>query len=194
MTPLAPQIVTQEVIVLYVDECHLVAGDACGYVWGPSNQRIRVPMINERERQTYYGAIDAYSGALVVMPLGVGNTAWTCLFIEYLREQYAGKRIILCWDGASYHRSAAFREYLEAVNHGYPRDQWPLTCLQFAPHAPDQNPIEAVWLQAKTYVRKRWYRCKAPFQTIIDLFEEALNTLVLDFKKLRMYLPFLQFN
>lgn len=190
--PLAAQIAAKEVLVLYLDECHLSAGDACGYVWGPRNQRISVPILNQRDRQTYYGAIDAYTGELIVVPLEVGNTEWTLIFIEYLREQFSGKRLILCWDGASYHRSTEMRAYLEGVNLGLSPEDWPITCIQFAPYAPEQNPIEDVWLQAKQYVRKQWYRCKAHFQSIVDLFEEALNTIVFDFDKLRMYLPDLQ--
>jgi hypothetical protein len=50
--PLSAQIVAKEVVVLYIDECHLSAGDACGYVWGPSHQRISVPILNQRDRQT----------------------------------------------------------------------------------------------------------------------------------------------
>ena len=45
-------------IVLLEDECHLVWGDVCGMVWGKRNTPIEVPMTNERERQTYYGAIN----------------------------------------------------------------------------------------------------------------------------------------
>lgn len=170
--------------MLYVDECHLVRGDACGYVWGPRDQRVSGPMTNQRDRQTYYGAIDAYTGTLIVGPLEVGKTEWTLIFVEYLREQYAGKRLILCWDGASSHRRTELRDYLEGVNQGYNRSEWPLTCIQFAPYAPQQNPIEDIWLQAKEYVRKHWYRCGEQFQSIIELFEEALNTIVFDFKKL----------
>ena len=129
---------------------------------------------------------------MIVVPLQAGTTEWTLIFVEYLREQLSGKRLILCWDGASYHRSTELREYLEGVNLGHSRDNWPLTCIQFAPYAPEQNPIEDVWLQAKDYVRKRWHRCQEHFRSITDLFEEALNTIVFDFEKLRMYLSDLQ--
>jgi len=192
LKPLTAQIVAKETIVLYIDECHLSGDDACGYAWGPSNTRISVPIGNPRDRQTYYGAIDAYTGELIVVPLQAGTTEWTLIFVEYLREQFAHKRLILCWDGASYHRSVEMQEYLEAVNLGHSREHWPITCGQFAPHAPEQNPIEHVWLQAKEYVRKRWYRCQEHFQSTMELFEEALNTIVFDFEKLRLYLPDLQ--
>lgn len=178
--------------MLYLDECHLSWDDACGYAWGPSNQRITLPIGNQRQRQTYYGAIDALTGELCVMPLDTGDTAWTLVFVEYLRLQYAGKRLFICWDGASYHRSIAFRAYLEGVNLHHAREDWPITCIQFAPYAPEQNPIEHVWLYAKEYIRKQWYRCEKTFQSITNLFEEVLDTTVFTFQKLRMYLPDLQ--
>lgn len=190
--PLAHEIAAKQVVVLYLDKCHLVWGDACGYVWGPSDQRISLPIGNQRDRQTYYGAIDAYTGQLTVIPMEAGTTEWTLVFVDYLRQQYEGKRLIICWDGASYHRSIALREYLKAVNLGHSREHWPITCIQFAPYAPEQNPIEHVWLQVKEYVRKQWHRCQEHFQSVTDLFEEALDTMTCDFHKLRMYLPNVQ--
>ena len=83
------------------------------------------------------------------------------------------------------------QEYLEALNLGRSRNAWLVTCILFAPNAPEQNPIEDVWLKAKQYVRKHWRQCYT-FQLVRQLFEDALNTLSFDFKKLRMYLPDLQ--
>ena len=36
--------------VFFQDECHLLWGDICGYVWGQTKQRITVPMTNERQK------------------------------------------------------------------------------------------------------------------------------------------------
>ncbi len=179
------------VVVLYIDQCHLIWDDARGYVWGPREKRIEIPMTNFRERQTYYGAIEPVSGELIVVPTESANGCWTTIFVEYLRQQYPEKRLILLWDGASYHRGVEMQEYLEAANLNLSRDEWWVTCILFAPNAPEQNPIEDVWLKAKEYVRKHWREC-ATFQHVMRLFEEALNTLSFQFEKLRMYLPFLE--
>jgi hypothetical protein len=29
--------------VYMIDECHLLWGDICGYVWGKSNMRVEIP-------------------------------------------------------------------------------------------------------------------------------------------------------
>ena len=175
-------------MVLYIDQCHVLWDDARGYVWGPRTQRIEIPMTNFRERQTYYGAIEALSGEAIVVPTDTANGYWTTIFVEYLRQQYPEKRLILLWDGASYHRGIEMQDYLDGVNLNRSRDEWPITCVLFAPNAPEQNPMEDVWLKAKQYVRKHWRECRT-FQHVLHMFEEALNTLSFQFGKLRMYLP-----
>lgn len=191
MTAQAADLASGSVVVVYIDQCHLIWDDARGYVWGPSAQRIEIPMTNFRERQTYYGAIEPLSGELIVIPTDTANGYWTTIFVEYLRQHYRDKRLILLWDGATYHRGVEMQDYLEALNKGLSRDAWQVTCVLFAPNAPEQNPIEDVWLKAKEYVRKHWRECFT-FQLVMHLFEEALNTLSFQFEKLRMYLPNLQ--
>jgi transposase len=151
-----------------------------------------IPMVNKRERQTYYGAINPKTRTFHGIVAEAGNSYWTTIFVTYLCEQYPNARIVLCWDGASYHRGEEMRTYLEALNHGCSRDEWRITCHQFAPHAPTQNPIECIWLHAKDYVRKQWQRCTDTFSSITTLFEEALEMVTWDFEKLFMYTPFLK--
>ncbi len=38
------EIESETMIVLFVDECHLIWGDICGYVWGKTDSRIEVPI------------------------------------------------------------------------------------------------------------------------------------------------------
>ncbi|NES82220.1 MAG: IS630 family transposase, partial [Moorea sp. SIO2B7] len=66
---------------------------------------------------------------------------------EYLREICSAQKIVLIWDGASYHRVKEFSEYLKSVNQKLSEDEWLITCMRFAPNAPEQNPVEYIWLQ-----------------------------------------------
>ena len=50
-----------EVVVFAQDECHLLAGDATGYIWGQHNERTKTPVENDRERQTYYSGLNLYN-------------------------------------------------------------------------------------------------------------------------------------
>jgi len=46
---------------LFLNECHLLHGDLTGYVWGQFKLRIEVPITNEKNRQTYWGALNYQS-------------------------------------------------------------------------------------------------------------------------------------
>ena len=72
-----------------------------GYVWGKSSERICVPVVNERQRQTYFGALNYYSHQFVVKADTKANSQSTIAFLEYLQTLYPQKRLALFWDGAS---------------------------------------------------------------------------------------------
>jgi hypothetical protein len=82
-------------VVLFQDECHLLWGDICGYVWGNKNERVEVPIVNEKERQTYFGAVNIATGQCLVQPYLKGNGEHTIQYLKYLRSQYKDKRIAL---------------------------------------------------------------------------------------------------
>jgi len=42
-------------------------------------------------------------------------------------------------------------EYLLSINAGEPPEEWQVTCMLFAPNAPEQNPVEDIWLFAIPY-------------------------------------------
>ncbi len=140
--------------VFFVDECHLLGDDVCGYVWGRTDIRIEIPVKNIKDRQTYYGALDYQTKEFIVSDYPVGNSAYTVKFIQDLQAQRPGQRIALIWDGASDHKSDEIKEFLASVNQSQAPEQWKITCILFAPNAPEQNPVEDVWLQAKTLLRK----------------------------------------
>lgn len=155
---------------------------------GKTNERIEVPIKNEKDRQTYYGALNYQTQELTVQAYPAGNGVSTVEFVKHLQKKYTGKKIILIWDGASYHRFGEFRDYLGKLNHGIPPEKWLITCVLFAPNAPQQNPIEDVWLQAKNFLRKYWHLCRS-FQAVKILFELFTNGQKFDFPKVHSYYP-----
>lgn len=173
-------------MVFFQDECHLLWGDLCGYIWGKTSERIEVPILNERERQTYYGAVNLHTQECLIQAYDKGNTQSTIAFVDYLLKQHPNCRIALLWDGASYHRSEAFRDYLSAINQGLEESQWNVTCIRFAPNDPKQNPIEDIWLQAKRFIREWYHLCKS-FRAVKALFEFVSHRQIFDFPKLFTY-------
>ena len=177
-----------QLVVFFVDECHLLGDDVCGYVWGKTDIRIEIPIKNTKNRQTYFGALDYQTHEFIVREYPSGNSSNTIQFIKYLRSQYPGKRIALIWDGAAYHKSNEVKAFLTTSNQQCEPGQWPITCILFAPNAPEQNPVEDVWLQAKNFVRKYWHMCKS-FLIIKWLFKFFTHHQRFDFPKLHQYVP-----
>ena len=73
-----------ELVVFFQDECHLLWGDICGYVWGKKNQRVEVPIVNEKERQTYFGAVNIATSQCLVQAYPKGNGEHTIHYLKYL--------------------------------------------------------------------------------------------------------------
>jgi putative transposase len=183
----APAIIMKRTVELAVDECHLVWGDACGYGWGRRNERTEIPMTNFRKRQTYDGALNLLTGWLVLQRASAGNKENTVAFLKYRRQYFQGRRMILLWDGASYHRAQLVRDYLTAL-HGpdCPEPQRKIQLIQFAPYAPTQNPIEDVWLAGKREVRRHWAELSS-FNDVQAIFSSTITHRPFYFHKLDWY-------
>lgn len=175
-------------IVLYQDECHLLWGDVCGYAWGPRGEPIEVPMTNQKQRQTYYGAINGLTRQSHLKALDAGNSQNTRTYVEWLQELYPGKKLLLLWDGATYHRDGAMKEFLTQVNEGLAEQDWRITLCQFAPNAPEQNPVEDFWLAGKNHLRRSFAQNKT-FAQVKKAFQNFLQDFTLNSVKFDWYAP-----
>lgn len=173
-------------VVLLEDECHLLWGDTLGYIWGRRNTAVTVPIKNEKARQTYYGAINYATHDFHVCPLSAGNSVNTVTFVTYLQSLYPYAKLLLIWDGASYHRYAEMQTYLQQVNQGLEKHEWQITCELFAPNAPEQNPVEDIWLKGKNFLRTYFYQHHT-FAQVKQAFLHFLQTTKFDFPKLQLY-------
>lgn len=169
-----------------VDECHLLWGDIIGYIWGKMNKRISIPIVNERYKQTYFGALDYKTREFFTYSASKGDSDNTINFLEYLRSQRPSAKLLIIWDGASYHRSQKIKDYLESLNASLETEQWLITCERFAPNAPQQNPVEDIWLQAKRLIREFHFFCHS-FSVVKALFELSVHGHFFDFPKLYEY-------
>jgi putative transposase len=158
-----------EIAAFVIDECHLMSGDICGYGWGARQERRTVDVKNYRDRQTYYGAVDLFTQELLIKKAKTADGLHTVNFMEYLQSQRPNSRLLIIWDGASYHRGEEFRNYLTQVNQQH-QQVWQIHCQRFAPHAPEENPIENIWSQVKNFLKRFYSFCKS-FSITKRLFE-----------------------
>lgn len=183
----APAIIVKRTVELAVDECHLLWGDACGYAWSPRNTRASIPITNIRTRQSYYGALNLLTGWAILWKATAGNKENTVQFLTYLRQYFQGRRMIILWDGASYHTAHLVRDYLTRVNGpDCPLAQRHIHLVQFAPAAPLQNPMEDVWLAGKRQVRRQWTELTT-FADVQTVFSSTILKTPFLFNKLNWY-------
>jgi len=150
-----------------LDECHLLWGDTTGYVWGKRNEKVEVPIINQKECQTYYGAVDIVSGELFLKAYPQGDGISTVSFLkERVKHRGQQTKLMLIWDGASYHKGKEMQSYLREINAGLDETDWFMSCVLLAPHAPVQNPVEDIWLKGKNFLRKHFWENKTFAQVI----------------------------
>ncbi len=142
-------------MVVLANECHLLCGVACGYGWGKTSERLVLPICDPKQRQSYFGGLNGITGELVVKAAPKADSTHTITFLEPLRIHYPSKQIRVIWDNASYHKSQLVKEYLQQLHQDWPEEKWLLTLISLATNAPEQNPIEQVWLEGKTQLRKQ---------------------------------------
>ena len=175
------------------DECHLLWGDVCGYVWGKTTERLSVTVSNAKERQSYFGALNGKTGELLLQAAPKADSVATVAFLKQLRAHYCHKQVWVIWDNASYHTSQLVKDYLKEVNGQLPPEQWPLTLIGsltligLATNAPEQNPIEQVWLEGKTKLRKQ--TGLNTFAQVKKCFVDSIAANTYNYQKLKWYFP-----
>jgi hypothetical protein len=144
-------------VVLFEDECHLLWGDVCGYVWGKTDQRIEVPTTNEWSKQTYYGVVNLHTQYCLIQAAETGNSANTIAFLNYLLAQYPDSRIVLIWDGATYHRSQEVKAYLERS-------------IKDWMNPPGKSPVFGLQRMTQSRIQLRMFGCRRS-----DSFESTIT-------------------
>ena len=76
--------------------------------------------------------------------------------------------------------------YLQEINKDLEEKDWLVTCELFAPNAPEQNPVEDLWLKGKNFLRKYFYKHKT-FAQVKKAFLHFLETTKFDIPKLELY-------
>lgn len=97
-----------------------------------------MPVVNERQRQTYFGALNYRTKEFVAKAYAKGNSEHTVEFLQALQAQCPRQRLAIFWDGPSYHRSAELKAYLQSVNGDLPEHARHVTCTRFAERFADR--------------------------------------------------------
>lgn len=133
------------------------------YCWCEKGSRPSVPCHHIREYRYVYGAVEPLSGKSCFLILPYCNSACMNVFLNHLSEQYPEDRIMLCCDGAAWHKSASLN---------IPEN---IRLLFIPPYTPEMNPIEQIWKE----LRKMGFRNEvfATLEKVVDRLCDVINNL-----------------
>lgn len=132
-------------VVLTGDEMVLSTQTTFQKIWLPQNQFPKIDVSNNRQNRSVYGFLNVDNGVQHAYKTMYQNSANTCKILDKLCSAYKGKRIVIVWDNASWHKSAEVKAWLSTTKHN-------IYLISFPPYAPELNPQEHVWKEARSKV------------------------------------------
>ncbi len=133
------------------------------YCWCEKGIRPVVPCHHIREYRYAYGSVDPLTGDSFFLVLPQCNTACTNVFLQELSKEFQDDVILLCCDGAAWHKSKALMVPDNIVLFFIP------------PYTPEMNPIEQIWKE----LRKRGFKNEAfsSLEKVVDRLCDAICSL-----------------
>jgi transposase len=131
-------------MVLTGDEVRLDQEAVVRRAWYKKNTKTKMKVNRQREYQNYIGFLNQADGHCDLFRLDWQNGTLVLEALERLLGLYPDKKIVLIWDNASWHKTKVIRDEL-----GQGGKLERVHLIAMPPYAPDYNPIEHVWKDAK---------------------------------------------
>lgn len=145
-----PLLKDPEWVVLATDETRLQLEAEIRRAWLVKGYRTIVKTQRSNEHQNYLGFLDQKNGECEVYPIKRGNQTETIRVLKKVMRKNKGKKVCVIWDNATWHNGKILRR--ELAKQKQLKD---LHLIHFPPYAPDHNPIEHVWEDAKGAISNR---------------------------------------
>ena len=133
------------------------------YCWCEKGIRPSVPCHHIREYRYAYGAVEPLTGESCFLVMPYCNTACMNLFLRELSKQFPQDTILMCCDGAAWHKSGTLK---------MPEN---IVLFHIPPYTPEMNPIEQIWKE----IRKRGFRNEvfAALEKVVDRLCDTICSL-----------------
>ena len=152
--------VFHKVRLMFQDEAGFGRINKPKYCWCKRGSRPSVPCHHIREYRYAYGAVEPLTGESCFLILPYCNTVCMNIFLEELSKQYPEDMILLCCDGAAWHKSKSLQ---------VPEN---IELFYIPPYTPEMNPIEQIWKE----LRKLGFRNEI-FSTLVKVVDRLCDTI-----------------
>lgn len=156
----------RNVRLMFQDEAGFGRINKPKYCWCQMGIRPSVPCHHIREYRYAYGAVEPLTGESCFLIMPYCNTVCMNLFLAELSHQYPDDVILLCCDGAAWHKSGSLC---------IPDN---IRLFFIPPYTPEMNPIEQIWKE----IRNQGFRNEifATLEKVVDRLCDTIYALTAD--------------
>jgi transposase len=125
-------------VLVYLDEAHLHQDADLGYGWSERGARFWIPSSSPglAAKRSFYGLYLYNEGQVRLWSSPRANGEHTIDVLQRLRTERPECKLIVLWDGASYHRAGSVRQAAAELQ---------VEILPLPGYSPDFMPVEALW-------------------------------------------------
>lgn len=153
-------------VILTEDEMHLSNQTTAQKIWLPKGEYPRIEEARKREARSIYGFLNIKTGVEHAFKTLGQNMYITAEIIPKVRALYQGKKILLLWDQAGWHKGS---EAQKAI-----KEDGNIETLYFPTAAPEEDPQEHGWKNGRSQVSHNAFMQNIDDAT--DKFVAYLNT------------------
>lgn len=137
----------EDVLVMAADEVRIEHEAILRRAWHTTGATTKLRVNRITQAQSYIGFLHEHDGTVDLTALDWQNSDTIIQALTELTLKHPGKRIVIVWDNAKWHTSKHLRSHL---GQGNPLEN--IHLINLPPYAPDHNPIEHVWNEAKNHI------------------------------------------
>ena len=160
-------------VVLVGDEMMLSTQTLTQKIWLPQGAFPKIDVSSMRKIRCIYGFLNIQNGREHAFKAPRANSEETCKVLDEIGSIYPGKKIVIIWDNASWHKSEQVKDFLRKTKHTFHLKNFP-------PYAPELNPQEHVWKAGRAQVSHNKFIANIDEAT--DVFVNYLNSNCFDYK------------
>jgi len=143
-----PYLADPNCLVFTSDEVRIQEGCITREAWLRKGQKTVIREHRSHTAQNYIGFLDLQSHQVNLKELTWQKNETITEALIALAQDYPDKQLVVIWDGSPAHRGPLLREALQGGH-----ELQSLHLIPMPAYAPDHNPIEHVWGQAKANLR-----------------------------------------
>jgi transposase len=156
-------------LLVFLDEAHIHQDADLGSGWGERGRRFYVASTSPglSAKVSLYGLYLYNDGQVRLWPYARANGAHTVEVLRRLRAEAPERKLIVLWDGASYHRAKVVRAVACELG---------IELVPLPGYSPDLMPVEALWRWLREDVT--YHHCHTSPEDLIRrvaAFETCLN-------------------